>query len=556
MSSTLAALAPRLIRVKQGIAMKQKDPISFWRFAVPRLREAFALLTAPDPIDELHLRACNKGGKTEVIASYVIDCCQKRTHLDGVSLPQWRGRVEAVQLVLDYPQQMLSVQPAYLRLLGEWPHHARYKGEILSTLRIKPVNGSDDERTWSVIQFLSQKNLLSGTGVRGDIVAFDEPPVMSILRELRKAAHAGRRMVMLIGETPTLRRQWAPLKEDYGDCPRRSIRRVDQERAEVRWSLDEVADWVLSPAEKDKLRRKYQTDPLRDAREHGDYIDTSGLCPFNLKVLEQMLAECKPPLEMVQWKISHEVREGGTRTKKVTNVPVQLWKHAELGKRYYIPIDPASGSSGGHPLGLHVVEWDTGDLVARVLAHIPPYVMGVLSAGLARQYNDALIQPEVNDGWATGVIQGIVDSKYGRIGKEPQELRPGEWHDELGFRTTPKTRPGMIEQVQRWITAWGAGIKYAYCPSSEVISNLMDVVLDDNDKPVVIPGAHHGEDMILRGQGLKKTVRRAGMEIPESNPPVKPTDYDLIQSIRGQATDPIEAPFHQAIMKPKSRPRL
>lgn len=520
------------LRVKLVNQQRRDDPLTYWKFAVPRLREAFSLFST-DGLDELLARACNKGTKTETVAAFVVACLQKRQSLDGVPLPQWTGPVEAAQLCLDYPQQLLSIQPAYLRVLGAWPYHARYHGEILSSLRVKPVNGSDDESTWSVVHFLSQKNTNTGTGVRGDIIAFDEPPKMEILRELRKAAHANRRSVTIIGATPTLRKQWAPLKADYGDCPRRTLRRVDQERAEVRWSLDEVADFVLTPRDKEKLRRKYATDPLKDAREHGDYIDTSGMCPFHVPTLELMLKECVEP--QIQKVIArHEVTENGTRADKLTTIPLQVWEFPKFGREYYVCIDPASGVEGGHPLGLHVTEFGSGNLVARYLGHDSPYVIGVLAAVVARQYNNALVQPEINDGWATGVFDALRDAKYGRIGKEPVELRPGEWHDELGFRTTGVTRPGMIAAVQKWVTAWGAGIKYAKCPSREVIENLMDVILDENDKPVVIAGLHHGEDMVIRGQSIKKTVNRAGLEIPEAHPAMRTPEQELMALVRGE----------------------
>lgn len=549
-----AALQQRLIRIKLSLAQRENDPLGSWRFAVPRVRQAFGLFTGPRPIDELHARACNKGTKTETAAAYVLACLQKRATLDGVQLPQWRGRVEGAQLVLDFPQQILSVQPAYLRLLGRWPHRARYRGETLISLRVKPVGGNDDERTWSSLHFLSQKNHQAGTGVRGDIIAFDEPPSMEILRELRKAAHANRRSVCLIAETPTLRRQWQELKEDYGECPRRTIRRVDQERAEVRWSLDEVADWVLSPEDKAKLRRKYATDPLKEAREHGDYIDTSGMCPFDLVVLEAMLAECRAP-EMISWNIKHEVTEGARRVVKTSSVPVQVWQEPTIDRVYYIAIDPASGVQGGHPLGLHVTEVGSGDLVARYLGHHSPYVVGVLAAGLARQYNNATVQPEINDGWATGVFQALSDAGYGNIGREQNELRPGQWHTELGFRTTVKTRPGKISAVKQWIEAWGAGVKYAACPSSEVIRNLMDVILDDADKPVVIPGAHHGEDMILRGQSIMKCVDRSGMEIPDAQQPIQTREQKLIDEIMGRGTAEA-AEVGERLLVARARPRL
>src|SRR3990172_7482943 len=147
-------LAESYTKIRRFNAMRDSDPLRWWHFAVPRLKEAFALLG--QGLTELHARGPNKGTKTQTTAAFVMACLQKRLTLDGVPLPQWKGPVEAVQLMLDYPQQLLSVQAAYLKVLGDWPHHPQKDGEILKALRIKPVNGSSDQATWSVIHFLSQ----------------------------------------------------------------------------------------------------------------------------------------------------------------------------------------------------------------------------------------------------------------------------------------------------------------------------------------------------------------------------------------------------------------
>jgi hypothetical protein len=419
--------------------------------------------------------------------------------------------------VLDYPQQILSVQPAYFRMLGQWPHHARYKGEILSSLAVKPVDGSDDQSTWSVIHFLSQENRRSGTGVRGDVIAFDEPPRIEILRELRKASHAGRRSVMLIGETPTIRSQWAPLKADYGDPPRMSLTRIDRDRAEVRWSLDEVAEWVLSREEKEKLQRRYwgpadrdkPMDPLYDARMHGDYIDTSGDCPFDIDALRRMLAECGDT-ETCEWNITREVEgEDGLR-RKVVRVAVSVIEHAKIGSKYYVNVDPSAGiASGNHdPGAILVSEMGTGRDVAMFEGYLGPYGLGVLAATLAKQYHGAVIDPENNSGWGLSVMRGIADCGYNNVASERKPFGTnGEFRNVLGFSTTTQSRPGMIGAVKEWVDAYAAGAPYAKCGFRRVIETLIDVILDEDDRPSAAPG-FHDEFLILKGQSLLKTRPR------------------------------------------------
>jgi len=516
--------------------LAETDPLSVWHFAVTRLREAFGLFSVRNPIEELHLRACNVGTKTETLAAWFIACLQKRQSLDGVAIPQWRGAVHAAQLVRDYKQQVLSVQPAYLRLLGRWPHRPRYKGEILSSLLVMPVGGNPrDETGWSVVHFLSQENRRSGLGVRADLIGFDEPPIMEILRELRKAAHAGRRLIIVIAETPVIGSQWRPLLSDYGDCPRSSIRRVDQERAEVRWSLAEVSDSVLPPAAKDKLRRKYALEPfLADAREHGDYRSTEGLCPFHIPTLQEMLDACTEP-DTIQWKITQEADDATGRTRISRSVPVEVWEHAKVDESYLVTIDPSSGIDDNlhDPYELEVTKLGSGDLVLRAGGYLSGYLVGVLAAGIARQYNNAPIDPEVNDRWGVNVVEGVNASRYANFARERRELRPGEWSNEIGFHNTGKSRPLIIGALQAWIDARRAGIKYATCPSRKVIETLLDCILDEAGKIVGAPGVHD-ECLIVRGQALRRAVRRVGMDIPESNAPVRTRDQELAAMIRGE----------------------
>lgn len=526
-------LATRYTNLRLARTLQEREPLAFWRFAVPRLRTALAMFTGPDRIDELAMRGPNKGTKTETVAAYVSACLEKRKTLDLCPLPQWRGPVEGLCAVLDFKQQLLSVQPAYQRMLGQWPCRVRRNGEAWASVKVLPLDGDEqDETTWSVLHFLSQENRATGTGARADVVQFDEPPRISILRELRKAGHAGRLSIILVDYTPTIRSQWSPLREEYGDNPRNSITRINPYTAEVRWSLTEVADWVLSRSEKAKMLARYERDPIKWARIHGDFSNDVGLCAFHVPTLLEMRKLCRPPT-ITKWQVAREATAEG-RTAQSNILPVQIWREPRIDRSYYIPIDPASGidDTAHDPLALHVTEMGSGDLVARFAGYVSPYAMGVLAAVLARQYNNATVQPEINDGWATGVFSGLRDSRYFNIGKERRQFQPGKWYEEEGFRTNQQTRPGKITANQQWIEAWGQGVRYGECPSVEVIDCLMDCILDENGKAVAAPG-YHDEDMILRGQSLQHCVPRGGAPIPE-RPVTETENQRLVRMIQGK----------------------
>jgi hypothetical protein len=555
------ALGERYVRVRLGNMLRDEDPLRFWHHSSDQSREATALLTE---VDEVYARAANKGGKTEWEYAVGLAMLQKRPELDGVPLPQWRGRVEGVSLEIDHEQQKLSSQQTILRLLGHWPHHASWKGNgVLASLRIQPLGGSSDQSQWSTLTFMSQENRRTGTGIRADLVLANEPPREDIFREVRKAAHAGRRIVRIIGATPIHRRQWQWVKDDYGDCPRDSIRR-QQNRAEVRWSIHH--NRALSQAEIEALlaeywgppERKTPADPLYDARVFGDYIDTSGLCPFDIVALNRMLEECLEP-EVEEWNITREVDAEDGRVRVAARVPVQVLKRPEVGKSYYLNIDPSKGiNDRSHdPGGILVSEMGTGEDVALYEGYIGSYGLGILAAGLARQYNNALVDPESNSGWSEGVMRALGDSGYGNISKTRRMGTEGKWETRWGFETTNQTRPAMIEAVQDWVSAYGVGVRYAPCRFRRVIETLLDVILDEDGKPVAAPG-FHDEFMILKGQSLRKTRPRkpdANLSRPHRVAPPATGELTVDDLLREGLRDQAPRIGGGAISRPRSRPR-
>jgi hypothetical protein len=509
--------------VTATITAKRADPLRFFRFAVPRLRDAFNLFTSHDPISELSLRACNKGGKTLTKAMYVMACLQKRKELDGVVLPQWRGPVQGLQSVLDYPQQLMSVKPAYLRALGDWPAEVHRDGQYLKYIRVMPIGGNEIDHTdWSEIQFGSQKNMDLGRGARTDIIDLDEPHKLDVIDELRKAGHAGRRSIRVFGFTPLKRMEWAGLRQDYGDTPRRTLRRVDQYRAECRWSLDEVPTWVLSDAEKLELRTLWQNKALSDAREHGDYENTEGKCPFDdVTIMRMVEAWCEEPT-IQHVRIQVEGSDGVPAT--VERVAVEVFHAPRRGRTYYQCIDPASGidDNAHNPLCIHLSDDETGELCVRWNGYLDPHKVGKLAAVLHRHYNGAWTDIEMKDHWGVNVLMGYEQGGGGALCYEQRELRPGVFAKEVGFDVVNETRAIWVGAIQEWIASFKAGMGYARCASRAVLECLLDTELDDRGRIVAGPGIAHGEDFILRGQTLRR-IRQPEAEarevyVPQASP--------------------------------------
>jgi hypothetical protein len=530
-------LVERSIRNRAYLARVEADPLSFWRHSSPQSERATLLL---NDCDEVYARAGSKGGKTEWACAVVTRILQKQQKLDGIKLPYWRGPVTGIVLCLDYTQQKHSVQQTLLRLLGKWPYRAHWKGDgILGSIKIKPVNGTDDESTWSTLTLISQENRQSGLGARADIVWADEPPIESIWRELRKAAHAGRRMVRIISATPTIRRQWAWLKDDYGDPPRGSVTR-NGKRAEVRWAVHD--NNALSKAEIADLLAEYRNDPFfgkdggPSGRVYGDYMTTEGGSPWGQDgtiALLKMRDECVDP-KILRWKIGHEGDDGAPALMRT--VDVEVFENAKPNSRYWMTIDASSGVDDAKhdPYEIEIGEIGSGALVARVGGRMPGKLVGILGAGLCRQYNNTTADPEINDRWGVNVLDGFSAARYSNFARERRQLRPGEWVNEIGFHNNAQSRPEIIGSVQAWIEAWRAGHKYAKCPSRFIIDTLLDCILDEDGKIVAAPGLHD-EALICWGQMLRRAVRLSNRIIPQLEPKPDTADSAMIRRMRGLA---------------------
>lgn len=494
---------------------RERDPIAYWHHASEESREATRLLS----VAEVYCRWPNWTGKTDWAAHAVVAMCQGRTELDGEPLPRVKKPGAAV-LSLDYEQQQFSVQPAYLRAVGNWPHHVTRKGDdILSTLRVRPIGGSLDYHTWPVIRFISQENRKAGTGARVPIVHADEPPNERIWREFRKSKTRGGESIRIITATPLVRSQWWWLKVDFEGCAGvPNHRRVEIHMPDCRRSS------IVTTERYSELLDEYRGDPLIEARLTAAYVDVENASPWAdlLDVLDEMMDLCREPV-IETWKITRELDGEHGRSKVIETVEVEVWQHPIPGRACYVPIDGSEGINDGRhdPGALHVRDRQSGDLLARYNGYIGSYGLGVLAAGLARQYGGALVDPETQGGYGGPILTALSDCGYGNINKQRKPEQFGKREVSLGFKTTDLTRPEMFSAITEWLKAWRAGHRYAKCPSRVLLQSLKDLILDDRGRPVAAPGLHD-EDAILWGQGCRVLCRPGQAQVdptPEHHAP-------------------------------------
>jgi len=134
---------------------------------------------------------------------------------------------------------------------------------------------------------------------------------------------------------------------------------------------------------------------------------------------------------------------------------VWIWKQPLSEHKYILSADVARGDSKDFST-FHVIDVDTGEVVAEYQGKIPPDRYGELLSVYGKKYNNALMCPENNSyGYAT--ILKLQDLKYpnmyyrNRKGVFIGDYVPTQDSSIAGFTTSGKTRPQILTKLEETI---------------------------------------------------------------------------------------------------------
>ena len=146
----------------------------------------------------------------------------------------------------------------------------------------------------------------------------------------------------------------------------------------------------------------------------------SGESVFELRAIEERLARLGEP---------HEIRRNGE---------LEVWLTPVKGRQYVVALDPAGGGCEGDYSAIQVVDWETGLQCAEFAGHVGGQELANLVAGLAAEYNGALLVVERNN-VGSGVL-ALIDAvcRYGRI---------YEMGGQKGWLTNSVTRPAILGRL-------------------------------------------------------------------------------------------------------------
>ena len=510
--AALPTLSPQALSLSiQRVEMLERaDPIAR-ASASPVQRETFGYVLREL---ETALRAGNNAAKTTGGALLFTALAQGRTEVAGVPLPRLKQPTTWWVLSRTYKQQAGSVQPAYQRWLGEYPHEVAWSNKAkgwIEQINVRPLNArTEDPSGWSKIVFVSQHQQGTtgdiGKGVKIDGWHSDEPGEEAVIRELRKARIAGRPFFRLHTFTPLSRAEWEFLRKDFDGTLRNPV----GNRVELVASLYDNAienGGFLTPAEIADYLASFKDDPFLEARIWGDYVDLSGKNPF-LALLDQLRRwerECEDPkLERYEIIGEEDTEEGRIRIPFA--VDVEIYEEAVAGERYFAPCDPSLGVDDEQhdPCGLHVYARDPFRLVARYNGYCGAYGLGTLAAMLGERYNNALVDPDMTGGYGGPTLTALAQYRskrhpngYGWINQDRVQDRNGEWRTTLGFSWNEDNKAEAIEQIRNALRMDSVRVR-----SRAVVECLKQAVMDPKQRLVKPAGVHY-EDLCNLGRALQ-----------------------------------------------------
>ena len=166
-----------------------------------------------------------------------------------------------------------------------------------------------------------------------------------------------------------------------------------------------------------RLRSEFRgLAPQEYAEDDTHCFLASGNCVFEVAKVEARLAECGEPAE---------TRDNGR---------LKLWLPAN-GHQYVIGVDPAGGGSEGDYACASVIERTTAMQCAEWRGHFTPQELAARVAGLAREYNHALVAVERNNHGHAVLAHLARGEKYEGL---------YEHGGQLGWLTSAVTRPAML----------------------------------------------------------------------------------------------------------------
>lgn len=170
---------------------------------------------------------------------------------------------------------------------------------------------------------------------------------------------------------------------------------------------------------------------------------------------------------------------------------VEIWKRPIQGEFYVIGGDVAEGKIDGDYSVGQVLDSNC-DNVATWYGHIDPDLFGYELVKLAKYYNDAYLSVEANNHGLT-TLKAIQGYDYWNLYfAKIYDRFTDSITQKLGWQTTSKTKPMMIDKLAEFVRDFHIGVK-----SRTTIQELLTYIIEENGSTNAQQGCHDDTVMAL-----------------------------------------------------------
>lgn len=165
----------------------------------------------------------------------------------------------------------------------------------------------------------------------------------------------------------------------------------------------------------------------------GAFVAIQGLF-FDAKALAMGLAHCPPP-------IVKETKWGGE---------FLAWKEPKPDRDYVAGADTSEGRQGGDACYLSIIDWETGEQVARWHGWAEPHIFGgEVIPHYCERYNNAFAGIERNNHGHAVILACTTIGEYWNLYTFTREVKGKEPEEVYGWVTDKQSRPTMLDYTKQ-----------------------------------------------------------------------------------------------------------
>jgi hypothetical protein len=183
------------------------------------------------------------------------------------------------------------------------------------------------------------------------------------------------------------------------------------------------------------------------------------------------------------------------------------------GAKYIIGVDTSEGLIEGDRSTAVILNARDFRVCAYYAGHMAPDLLALAVSDWAREYNQALVVIEDNNHGLVTIneIKKVYQNLYYR--KVKDEVTD-EWTEKIGYRTTSRTKPLLIGNLDKQLRA-GLAV-----PAKEILDELMTYVIDEDGTTNASEGSK--DDLVIgTALAVQGYVETSDFSIPKSPEKVK-----------------------------------